>query len=71
VEGGIYTAVSGRWDIYSSDRKGLREGECINQVEWNMELDFKVLNMIISMYSYQGCEKCDITGPSSFLHSDA
>jgi hypothetical protein len=30
-----------------------------------MEIDFDGLKIIISMYSFQGCEKCDIAGLSS------
>jgi hypothetical protein len=50
VEGGIYTAVSGR---------GLTMGE------WNIEVDVKVLHILISIYSFPVCEKCNITSLGS------
>jgi hypothetical protein len=59
VEGGMNTAVKG---------SGLRVGDYNYEGDWNKEVDFKSLNMIISTESLEDCEKCDITGLISFLH---
>jgi hypothetical protein len=36
-------------------------GELNNGVRWAMDVGFRSLTMIIIMYSFQGCEKIDIT----------
>jgi hypothetical protein len=36
-------------------------GELNNRVRWTMDVGFRSLTMIIIVYSFQGCEKINIT----------